>query len=422
LAAVGDVTPTSAVVAVRGVRAGDVAVEWGPAGATPLAAVTVPIGPDTDQTGRLTLERLRPATRYAYRVQQDSDALTGEFVTAPAADEAVPVTFQWSGDLGGGGVCRRRDGGFRVFEAMVRRRPDFFVFLGDTIYADHRCTGPAVVPGAEAPATTLDGFRRKHRYNREDPALAAFLARTSVVAIWDDHDVRNDFAGPSEPLMPLGRRAFTEYWPIRRAPDDPFRLYRKLGWGKLLDLFVLDTRQYRSPNAERDGAGKTMLGAVQRGWLIDAVSSSSAIWKIVASTVPLSIPTGRNARDSWSNATIWGLPEEGTGFAAERDAILAELRRRRVRNLVFIVADVHHAEIIRHRPWPDFTVYELVAGPLAATFGRPRPLDSALNPTSLFADTGINNFGEIVVERARLTVRIVDEAGAVLFTHVVPAE
>ena len=117
-----------------------------------------------------------------------------------------------------------------------------------------RATAPA-----DFRARNLRGFRAKHQYNRADPAFAAFLRTTSVYAIWDDHEVVNDFAGPSEPLMPVGRQAFLEYWPIEPPAGDRTRLYRRARWGRLVDLFILDTRQYRSPNTMSDGPDKTML-------------------------------------------------------------------------------------------------------------------------------------------------------------------
>ena len=186
-------------------------------------------------------------------------------------------------------------------------------------------------------------------------------------------------------------------------------------------MFILDTRQYRSPNTALDGPGKTMLGAAQRRWLADNVSASTAVWKVVVSSVPLSIPTGHpKARDSWSNASVYGTPQDGgTGFAVERDAILRQLRERGVKNLVFLVADVHHAELIRHHPTPEWSFHEFVAGPLSATLGLPRPLDEGLNPRSLFARGGVNNFGEVTIEPAHLTVRLIDEDGAVLYSHTV---
>jgi alkaline phosphatase D len=111
------------------------------------------------------------------------------------------------------------------------------------------------------------------------------------------------------------------------------------------------------------------------------------------------------------------LPHEGTGFATERDAILDHFRRHAVKNLVFVAADVHHAEVIRHELTPSWAFHELIAGPLSATVGRPRPLDFMLHPRSIFARGGVYNFGELVIEPAHLTVRLIDDAGAVMFTH-----
>jgi alkaline phosphatase D len=424
LVTVGEVRPTGAVVWVRGPAPGEVAVEYEPAdGGDGAGMATTRIGREADLTGKLHLHGLRPGTRYRYRVRAGAAAVAGAFATAPPADAPAPVHFLWSGDLGSSRNCRRLGAGYPIFRAMADRRPDFFLFVGDTIYADHSCNMPDAVPGANFVAATLAGFRAKHRYNREDEHVRAFLAGTTVYAIWDDHEVRNDFAGPEEPLMPVGRQAFLEYWPIVPPADEPGRLYRAFRWGRLVEVFILDTRQYRSPNREPDGPGKTMLGPAQRRWLIDAVGASTATWKIVVSSVSFSVPTGRTHRDGWSNATVWGLPEEnGTGFATERDAIVRALRERGVRNLVVLAADVHHAELIRHHPAPEFSFHEFIAGPLAAAFGRPRPLDQALGPRSLFARGGVRNFGEILVEPAHLTVRIVDEDGTALFSHLIGPE
>jgi alkaline phosphatase D len=199
---------------------------------------------------------------------------------------------------------------------------------------------------------------------------------------------------------------------------EPGRLYRRFRWGKLLDLFILDTRQYRSDNREPDGLGKTMLGPVQRRWLVDGVTGSGAVWKAIVSSVPLSVPTGRSARDSWSGASVRGVPEENpTGFSVERDAILRMLRTQNVKNLIWITADVHHAELIRHRPWPDFSFYEFIAGPLSASRGRPRTLDAMLNPQSLFGMGDADNFGEVSIDSGGLTVRIFDAHGALRAEH-----
>jgi alkaline phosphatase D len=424
LVSTGDVTPTSAVVWMRGVRAGTLDVIYGIAGpGNQRTHRPVGIGDGDDLTGKVTLSGLTPATRYAVRVSQGSAHIDAEFVTAPAPDAAARVTFLWSGDLGGGGYCRPRDGGYRIFRPMLDRRADFFVFVGDTIYADVPCDRPDVVSGADFRARTLAEYRARHRYQLEDPRLQALLRATSVYAIWDDHEVRNDFSGPFDPLMAVGRRALLDYWPISTPADEPTRLHRRFQWGGLLEVFILDTRQYRSRNTDTDGAGKTMLGAAQKRWLLDAVTSSSAVWKVVVTSVSLSIPTGRpQARDSWTGVSPFGLPQDGAGFVAERDAILDHLRKHDVKNLVFVTADVHHAEVIRHEPTPSWSFYELVAGPLSAAPGRPRPPDVTLNPRSLFARGGVFNFGEVAIEPGRLTVRLIDDAGTVMFTHTIQAQ
>jgi alkaline phosphatase D len=394
------------------------------AGAEPARRLTEQATPADDLVVRVALEGLTPATRYRYRVSQDGGPrVEGEFGTAPAADQSARVTFVWSGDLGGGGFCRSVDGGYHVFRAMARQPADFFLFVGDTMYADVACNKPDTIPGANFRARTLAEYRARHRYNREDPAFQDFLRRTPVYAIWDDHEVRNDFAGPTEPLMPIGRQAFLDYWPVA-AGDDPTRLYRSARWGRLLEVFILDARQYRSVNSEPDGPGKTMLGAAQRRWLLDVVPTSTALWKVVVSSVPLAVPTGRpERRDGWSNANIFGLaPDEGTGFVTERDAILRHFRVRGVKNLVFVGADVHHAELIRHQPHADWSFHEFIAGPLSATLGRPRPLDERLGSRSLFAQGNVLNFGEVTIEPARLVVRILDAHGSVLFTHAITPE
>jgi alkaline phosphatase D len=431
LVTVGEVTDSAAVVWVRGVTWGQVTLRYEPVppaaagGGGGAAAVRgeIRVTPGRHLTGKLLLQPLAPATRYRYVVAQNEDEVAGEFVTAPAPTVALPVRFSWSGDLGSRGHCRRPGDGYAIFRELARVPADFFLFVGDTIYADHECGDAEHAPGYDFVARRLADFWAKHRYNREDPAVQAYFRRASVYAIWDDHEVRNNFAGPTEPLMEPGRRAFIDYFPVRPPREEPGRLYRKFRWGALLEFFILDTRQYRSPNTAPDGPGKTMLGAAQRRWLVDSLTASTAVWKIVVSSVPLSVPTGGRAHDSWSNASAQGVPEEhGTGFATERDGILRVLRQRGVKNLVVLAADVHHAELIRHHPTPEWSFHEFIAGPLSASAGRPRALDAALTPRSLWSLGGTPNFGDVSIDDTGLTVRIVDVLGQVRFSHTVGPE
>jgi alkaline phosphatase D len=369
--------------------------------------------PARDHTAVVVLDGLWPGTRYHYEVEAGADRVAGGFRTSPARDADQPVRLQWSGDLGGAGHCRDTERGYPIFRAMAARAPDLFLFVGDTIYADQACGGAPHLRMPVSVAESLEGFHAKHRYNRADPALQAFFRSTSVYPIWDDHEVRNNF-GPGDPLMPTGLRAFQDYFPVAGPSEEPGRLYRAIRWGRHVEIFVLDTRQYRSANAAPDGPHKTMLGRIQRRWLLDAAAASDATWKLVVSSVPLGIFTGGRTSDSWSSANVLGFPRGPvTGFTHERDLILAELRARDVRNVVFLTGDVHFAELIRHHPAADHVVHEFIAGPLSARQGYPRFLDRSLRSRSLDSLGFAVNFGEIVADGTSLSARIIDVSGTI---------
>ncbi|HEU5319573.1 MAG TPA: alkaline phosphatase D family protein, partial [Methylomirabilota bacterium] len=359
LVTVGEVTADAARLWLRVETADAVRVSYGPAaGGETVRTVRVRPAPAADFTARVALEPLAPGTRYAYEVTTATERVQGTFATAPPPTAETPAHLLWSGDLGGAGNCRDVEDGYRIFRAMTRRAADLFLFVGDTIYADQTCGTAPHVAGADYVAGSLADFHGKHRYNRADPAVQEFLRTTPVFAIWDDHEVRNNFAGPVETLMPAGRRAFLDYFPVAGAPDEPERLYRAFRWGRHVEVFILDTRQYRSANVAADGPGKTMLGEAQRRWLLAGLAASEATWKLVVSTVPLGMFTGGPFSDSWSAANLLGAPRPGgAGFVHERTLILDALRRQGVRNVVFLSGDVHHAELIRHEPSPGFVVH-----------------------------------------------------------------
>jgi len=137
LATVGEVTETTAVVWARPPGEGEVTVEARAAAGGPTvmrgATASAKRG---GQTVKIPLSGLRPATRYGYTLRASGGTVEGEFVTAPARDQAAHVRLHWSGDLGGGGFCRSVEGGYPIFRTMARARPDFFLFVGDTIYAE----------------------------------------------------------------------------------------------------------------------------------------------------------------------------------------------------------------------------------------------------------------------------------------------
>ncbi|MCX5727620.1 MAG: alkaline phosphatase D family protein [Nitrospirae bacterium] len=410
--AVGDVTSQSALLWLRTEGPQAVQIEWASVAAwelmSKMATIRSPASrtavfvtsADSDYTLTIPLEGLASATRYRYHVlvgQAQGEALTlgarGEFTTLPDVANSAPVTFAWSGDLGGQQRCRRGAAGYPIFDVMRAQQLDFCLFLGDTMYGDDLCPSPPNEPGADFRATTLAEYRARHRDQRGAEALRRFLDSVPVYVIWDDHEVRNNFAGPFDSQMPAGRQALREYWPIRVASDDPYRLYRTVRAGADLEVFILDTRQYRSRNADQDGPAKTMLGESQLQWLLDGLTESTATWKVIVTSVPLSIPKGG-----------------GAGV--------------RVKNVVFLAGDVHYVQANAYDPngdgIPDF--HEFVAGPLSAAPGRLTPASAGLRPTTLINEGGYMNFGLIRVTKSSFDVTVLDEAGATRFSHHLPAK
>jgi alkaline phosphatase D len=396
---VGDVTPRSAVLWARGDRRGWLLVRL--SGGPHRWVKPIRVQAEDDWTGQVRLTGLSPARTYSYRVRFVPGRLSarGSFKTPPAETEAAPVRLAFGGDVAGQNVCRDAVEGFPILDTIRTWRPDVFVGLGDMIYADNACAATgmyanAQLAGAFGPAIDLPGFWAHWRYNREEPASRRLLTSTSYVGVWDDHEVINDLGphtdiGPSPPyppdlhLLPIGLRAFLDYTPVASAP----RLYRSLRWGRHLELFVLDTRSYRDANSARDDDPdhpKTMLGQEQLAWLKQGLVNSDATWKVIVSSVPMSIPTGfpaSNGRDGWANF------DQPTGFERELLDILGFMAENGIQNPVWITTDVHFAEAFRYSPfpeYPDFTVHEIATGPLNAGIFPNRDVDTTLNPEVLF--------------------------------------
>lgn len=438
--AIGDVSSDRAWLWIRTSGPRVVQVEWAPLTVWEQASQTASVVASVARTGQLAttaetdhtitipLDGLRPATTYQYHVlvgSADSGsepgalklAARGEFTSLPDHKTSAPVTFAWSGDLGGQGRCRQGASGYPIFDVIRRQKLDFFLFLGDTIYADNACPSPPNEPGADFIADTLPTYRARHLYQRGAEALRRFLRAVPVYVIWDDHEVRDNFSGPFDAQMPAGRQALREYWPIAVHPDDPRRLYRTVRYGADLELFILDTRQYRSRNEDPDGPAKTMLGSTQLQWLLEGLRTSTATWKVVVTSVPLSVEKGRGGNDGWSGVS------DGTGFERERQVVVEAILHRKIKNVVFLAGDVHWVQANAYDPDQDGVVdfHEYMVGPLSARPGRLTAASEGLHPTRLINEAGYQNFGLVRVTKGTFEVTVIDETGEKRFSHVVQA-
>jgi alkaline phosphatase D len=444
--AIGEVTATGAVLWARCARPTTLHVRLDDA----ADERTAEVGAANDYAATFPLAPLTAATRYTYRAWCGGDvngAATGAFRTAPLPDTRAAVHFAWGGDVAGQNVCRDRARGFPIFTQLGDRGLDFFIGLGDMIYADDQCQlvgryGNAQLPGPP-PAIDLAGFRAHWQYNWSDPALQRLLRATPYYGVWDDHEIRND-SGPHDDetarapgvhLLPIALQAFLDYQPLVPPADDPTRLYRRVRWGRHVELFLLDTRQYRDALAapDRDAHPKTMLGAAQLAWLEQGLAQSDATWKIIVASVPLSIPTGgATARDGFADGG------NGQGYEHEAARIFRTLRAHGIRNSLWITTDVHFATGFAYRPFaddPSWTAYEFTSGPLnAGVFPRP-DLDPTFRPERLMLyappsaeaiasfDEAIGwfNFGQVDIDAdGALTVSIVDGRGETVFQSALP--
>lgn len=375
----------------------------------------------SDFTTKLGLSNLPPDrdiyVRSVFRsvsTGKKSEQLRAQFRT-PSETSDRALKFAWSGDLCGQGYGINPDiGGYRIFSEIQKTSPDVFFNCGDVIYADgplrlekklrnNKIWSNVVTPEKEQVAQTLNQFRGNHRYNYLDPNFREFSASCPQVYIWDDHETKNNWwlkrtlkdrrysERKCRQLSAWARQSFFEYLPIAQQPSAPKRLYRKLSQGPLADVFVLDTRSFRGPNSpgkqRRMSRDTAVLGSEQLTWLIDELSKSKALWKLIICPQPLglNVHDGEDRFDGFANNHS-GKPR---GRELELAHLLSELKKAKVSNTVWLTADVHYAAAHHFQPerakFKNFEPFwEFLAGPLnAATFG-PNGMDPTFGPEVVY--------------------------------------
>lgn len=423
----GDPAGDKALVWSAADRPAQLVVEWSrdPAFRNPVRQTGSLARAETGFTARCDLAGLPPDAPIFYRTafhDPDDARLIGEWTTGSlhtTGGQARPVRFTFAGDEAGQGFGINPDfGGYRLYEAMRRKRPDFFVHQGDQIYADAPLqpgvTLPdgqiwrnIVTPAKDHIAETLGDFRGAYAYNLLDAHKRAFLSEVPMLVQWDDHEVRNNWypdkalggAIPMPQLIAHARQALLEFNPIRPLPGTQ-GIYRSFRFGPHLEVFLLDARSARASNAQAASAGHpaVLFGERQLAWLETGLARSTATWKLIASDIPLSLTVPDLNRDV-APGGIEGLANGIAGAPGGREQELAQLlsfmQRSGLRNTVWISADVHYAAAIHYDParaaFTEFTPFwEFVAGPINAGTGRiaGNPLDPTFGPQVIFKADG----------------------------------
>jgi alkaline phosphatase D len=410
----GDVSDGSAVVWARADRPARLQVDYSTVESfrTVFATVAADALPDRDFTAKLVLDNLPPGQDIFYRVRFEAiadggicgEARIGHFRT-PARDRDS-ISFLWSGDTAGQGwgIDPAR-GGIRTYRTMLENRPDFFIHCGDHIYADCPVPSELGLPNGEvwrnlvteeksAVAHSLAQFRGNYKYNLLDDNVRAFHAEVPMFAQWDDHEVTNDWSpigsidetGYDETgcsrLVARARRAFFEFMPIREIPEQAGRIYRRIAYGPLLDVFMIDMRSYRDStwNKGEDGGDTFILGAAQLAWLKRELAASKAVWKVIAADLPI----GLISLDAIALGD--GPPERREHEIAD---LLSFIKRAGVTNTVWLTADMHYTAAHHYDParavFTDFEPFwEFVSGPLHAGTWSPGQLDNTFGPKAMF--------------------------------------
>ena len=334
-----------------GMRGGDVAVGY--------EIATDPALRDIVRRGEATAERafaysvhldvggLQPGRPYWYRFMSgDAASRIGRAGTLPAPD-SVPDRLRF-----GFVSCSDYEHGyFSAYRHLADENPEFVLYLGDYIYETIEERRPTVRRHSDGiEAATLPTYRNRYAQYRLDPDLARLHAEVPALVTWDDHEVANDYADKwserfDDPELFLMRRAaayqaFYEHMPMRpilSQPNGPImRVYDRFTFGDLIEISLIDGRQYRSrpacyapPNKggthletdascpDRREAGRTMMGFAQEAWLYSGLAHAKAQWNLIAQDVLMAqYHVKQNDAFAFSTDDWDGYPANRTRFSS----------------------------------------------------------------------------------------------------------
>lgn len=305
----------------------------------------VDVGARTDYSLQFRLTELRADTVYHYAAETTGPdgkpvhgVLRGRFQTAPAPDRYADITFAVVSctafrDLD-------HDNGFHIFPAMQAMRPRFYVHTGDNVYYD------SDIVLADSVAMARYHWHRMHGL----PRHVAFHLEVPGYFEKDDHDCLQDDCWPggkNDRVAPLtfaeGLSIFREQVPMGE------RTYRTFRWGRGVQIWLVEVRDFRSANTMKDGPNKTIWGKEQKQWVFDTLRASDAEFKILISPTPIVGPDRANKRDNHSNAA----------FQTEGDELRRWFQKNVPQRFFWINGDRHWQY---HSVHPDTGLHEFCTG------------------------------------------------------------
>jgi len=366
----GQLTDTSVSVWLRTSESVNVKVKVYSADQQRLIASSEATATDstTEYTATVLVSNLKPNTAYTYTLLVE-DQPTGAFhAFNTMQSKGDPIQFSL-GFAGGAGYTPRYE---RMWDTLCTHNLSHFLLLGDNVYIDH----------PERPATQQYCYYRR----QSRPEYKRFSAETALYAIWDDHDFTyNDERGGPEIDQPYWKRpvwaVFQNQWnnPYYGGGEAHPGCYQHFSIGDV-DFFLLDCRYYRE-NPESQGA--SMLGEVQKQWLKDRLSESTATFKVIASSVPWAKDTKPGSLDTWD-----GHPEE-------REEIFSFMEENRIEGVLLIAADRHRSDAWRIERPEGYDLYEFMSSKLTNVHTH------KVMPGSLFGYNKTCSFGRLDFDTTR---------------------
>jgi alkaline phosphatase D len=311
-------------------------------------------------TVHVTVQGLVPDRWYWYRFRAaGEESRVGRTRTMPAPG-ALAERLRFA-------LCSCQDyqnGYWAAYRDIAAQELDLVVHVGDYIY-EYAADPNAVRQHTGGETMTLGDYRNRYALYRLDPMLQEAHARFPFVVTWDDHEVENNYAGGQSENPQVGRdeflarraqayQAYYEHLPLQRSTRPrrgAMTLYRRFDFGRLASFFVLDGRQFRTP--QPCGAGliepecpavfdpeATFLGGRQERWLYRGLRRSRTRWNVLAQQVMMM--RGDLGEALGSMAPVYN-PDAWDGYQAQRQRILDFLARERVANPIVLTGDIHSA-------------------------------------------------------------------------------
>ncbi|HEY0640331.1 MAG TPA: alkaline phosphatase D family protein [Pseudonocardiaceae bacterium] len=346
-----------------GMPASDLPVEWQVATDSAFASVvasgTVTARAAEAHSVHVEPTGLQPGREYFYRFRADGHlSPAGRTRTAPAAGTS-PASMR----IAAASCQHFEEGWYIAHRGIAADRPDLVLFLGDYMYenpsgAAEKVRGYVLTGESD----TLAEYRHRYAQYRTDPDLRAAHAAAPWLVVFDDHEVENNWNSTNQTAArrTAAFQAFWENMPLRaaqRPSGSAMTLYRRVQWGSLARLHMLDTRQYRAAQAPADNCtvmrdpARTLTGAAQEQWLLDGFTQHPSTWDLLGQQVFFAQRDGDGNR-----ATCTGNSTDAwDGYTASRDRIANGWVQRGVPNMVVLTGDVHrHWASDLRRDYYDF--------------------------------------------------------------------